>query len=236
VTIPGGAACAGSIGTLDDLVGCVLCLSEANVDCADALAAPGLKAYPAECRPAPTATPGGGGTPTPSPTPTAGGSAVCGNSVLEAGESCDDGNTANCDACPADCHAVPPDCPTPNPSATRHPQQIRVTGPTELGAAQICLSYPAGTVGFPGTGTIGGRLSGFAGSNNVVDFNNAVQVALLPAGSQSQFTFTLSFDRCPGAAAPDVLDFTCVTKDAADTLGNEIDPPTIVECGPVTAP
>jgi cysteine-rich repeat protein len=236
VAVPGGPVCAATIGTLDDLVGCVACLTEANVDCADFLTVPGLKAYPAECRPEPTATPGGGGTPTPSPTATSGGSAVCGNSVIEAGESCDDGNTVNCDTCPSDCHPVPTDCPTPNPSATRHPQQVRVTGPTELGAALVCLSYPAGKVGFPGTGAIGGRLSGFAGSNNVVDFNNAVQVALLPAGSQSQFTFTLSFDRCAGAPVPDVLDFTCVTKDASDTFGNALNPPTIVECTPTTTP
>ncbi len=226
VVVPGGSACASAIDDLDDLVACVRCLSEANVDCVDFAAVPGLEAYPSECRgseptPTPTATPGGGG-------------ATCGNGIPEAGELCDDGNTANCDACPADCQAPPADCA--GVQAARHDQQVRIQAPTELGAVQVCLSYPAGTVGLPGTGPVGGRLTGFAGSNNVVDFGNAAQIALLPAGAQSQFTFTLSFDRCNGAPVPLVTEFSCITKDASDPFGNDVIPPTIVECTPVAAP
>jgi cysteine-rich repeat protein len=171
-------------------------------------------------------------TPVPTATATPSGPS-CGDGVVEQGESCDDGNTSDCDTCPSDCHAVPSDCPTPA-ALSRHTQQIRITGPTELGAVQVCLKYPAGTVGLPGASTVTGRISGFAGSNNVVDFNNAAQIALLPAGSQSQFTLTLSLDRCVGAPVPPLTDFKCVTKDASDTLGNDLKPPTIVDCTPVT--
>jgi cysteine-rich repeat protein len=187
--------------------------------------------------PQPTLTPVATATATRTATPVPTGTAtpsgpVCGNKVVEQGEACDDGNTSDCDSCPSDCHAVPTDCPTPAVQS-RHSQQVRITGPTELGAVQVCLKYPVGTVGLPGTSTVAGRISGFAGSNNVVDFNNAAQIALLPAGSQSQFTLTLSLDRCVGAPVPPLADFTCVTKDASDTLGNDLKPPTIVECKPV---
>ncbi len=183
--------------------------------------------------PVPTATVTRTSTPVPTVTSTPSGPR-CGNGITEtaAGEACDDGNTNDCDACPSDCHAVPADCSAVQ--ATTYAQQVRVTAPTELGASQFCLKYPGGTVGLPGTGAVGGRISGFAGSNNVVDFGNAAQIALLPAGSQSTFTFTLTLDRCVGAPLPAVTQFSCVTKDASDTFGNTLNPPSIVQCTPVT--
>ncbi len=77
VTVPAGASrpavpCARPIGTLADLVFCVDCVTEFDVDCLDAARVPGLTTYPAECNPvAPTATPTSGPLATPTPTSTA---------------------------------------------------------------------------------------------------------------------------------------------------------------------
>lgn len=50
VTVPGGPSCANpAVDTLSELVDCLKCVTEFKVDCLDALAAPLVKAYPAEC-------------------------------------------------------------------------------------------------------------------------------------------------------------------------------------------
>jgi len=51
VTRPGGASCAQTISTLADLVECVDCVTEFEVDCMDAAAVPLLVEYPSECSP-----------------------------------------------------------------------------------------------------------------------------------------------------------------------------------------
>jgi hypothetical protein len=51
VTVPGGSACGGPIGSLDDLVGCVGCLAAFEIACADRAAVPAFASYPAECNP-----------------------------------------------------------------------------------------------------------------------------------------------------------------------------------------
>ena len=68
-TIPGGGpACGGPIATLVDIVECLDCMAEFQVDCAMQLMLPQYGAYPGECNPpSPTPTP----TPTPTLTPTA---------------------------------------------------------------------------------------------------------------------------------------------------------------------
>jgi hypothetical protein len=49
VSVPGGAACAGAIGTIADLADCVVCLAGHEAICADHAAAPGFVSYPSEC-------------------------------------------------------------------------------------------------------------------------------------------------------------------------------------------
>jgi hypothetical protein len=59
VDVPGGGSCAAPIGTLDDLAGCIGCIAEFSVDCADRVAVPAFATYPAECNPPPgTCSPG----------------------------------------------------------------------------------------------------------------------------------------------------------------------------------
>ncbi len=53
VTIPGGASCAGTINTLQELVDCVACVTEFKADCVEPLGAPTLESYPSECQATP---------------------------------------------------------------------------------------------------------------------------------------------------------------------------------------
>jgi hypothetical protein len=76
LTIPGGASCAQTVTTLADVVECVDCITEFNVDCTDRLAVPWGASYPGECNPG------------------------CGNGILEPGEICDGADSA---ACPGYC-------------------------------------------------------------------------------------------------------------------------------------
>jgi hypothetical protein len=51
VTPPGAPSCAHTITTLQDVVDCVDCVTEFEVDCAISVAVPALTAYPTECNP-----------------------------------------------------------------------------------------------------------------------------------------------------------------------------------------
>ncbi len=98
VTVPGGTACGGPVDDLQGLVSCVSCVTSFKADCTDAIAVPGLEAYPAACNANPEATPTSGPVdPTPTPTPV-----LCGNGSIDAGEDCDGSSAA---ACPGFCTA-----------------------------------------------------------------------------------------------------------------------------------
>jgi hypothetical protein len=57
VVVPGGASCAGAVGTLTALVDCVDCVTDFKADCVSALAVPTATSYPGECNaPPPTTT------------------------------------------------------------------------------------------------------------------------------------------------------------------------------------
>lgn len=81
VTPPGGTSCGGTVGTLQQLVNCVSCVTNYKADCVDRIASPSVDAYPDECS---------GGTPPPN----------CGNNVVEGSEVCDGTDDA---ACPGNC-------------------------------------------------------------------------------------------------------------------------------------
>ena len=96
VTVPGGSACGGSVGTLQQLVNCVDCVSDYQGECVDRLATPTIDTYPAECA---------GGTPPP----------TCGNNTVDQGEQCDGTSDAACPGqCSGMCQCAGP-CTLPNP-------------------------------------------------------------------------------------------------------------------------
>ncbi len=233
VGVPGGAACGRPVTTLDDLVACVACLTAFKSECTDRIAIPNLRGYAPECNPVGTPMPTPAGTPGPTATP------ACGNGVKEPGEDCDDGNTLNCDACPKDCQTshAPVQCAS---TTVRHAQPIHLVPPSGrlLAGALVCIDYPAGAVALPGTGSVptGGRVSGINAITSLNDFDNAVQLGFVATPGFSEATPTISFDLCTGAADPPATDFSCVVKQASDQNADLIDPPTLVECTPVTAP
>lgn len=51
VTLPGGASCARPINNLGDIVACVGCVTDYQVQCLDPLSVPTLQSYPTECSP-----------------------------------------------------------------------------------------------------------------------------------------------------------------------------------------
>ncbi len=100
VTVPGGSACGGTVGTLQQLVNCVDCVSDFKGECVDRLATPTIGSYPTECS----------GAPPPPPT--------CGNDALDAGEDCDGTSDAACPGlCTASCvcGGTGGPCTLPNP-------------------------------------------------------------------------------------------------------------------------
>jgi hypothetical protein len=148
---------------------------------------------------------------------------------LNIGEDCDDGNTDDCDSCPTSCHRAPFGCPT----AGRFTQQIHLVGPSggQFNAGSFCIRYPL-SVSLPGSGSVGGRVTGIPGGIPLLtDFNNAVAFGFVANPSQAEFTPIVSFDLCQGATGPPPTSFQCVVKDASDQ-GISIDP-AMIQCVPI---
>ena len=160
-------------------------------------------------------------TPTPSPTATATTvAAPCGNNVVEPGETCDDGNTLNGDACPSDCRIQ-----VCAPAGTMQTVAVSFSPPegVNVGSLTVLLQYPDGTVQIPGSGgdaSVGARItnkpSGFLVDGFDLDYALRIAVAGSRALSVGQI-FRVSFDRCNGSQAPVVTDFACSVEEAFDT-------------------
>jgi hypothetical protein len=139
-TIPGGAACAGTVTSLTDLVDCVDCINEYAVDCADRSAVPAfVPTYPAECNPVvgptptptvtdvPTETPTT--TPTPSPTPTESETPTPTATSTEATPTATETPTPTATSTEATPTATATETPTPTATAT--PTETVTPTPTE---------------------------------------------------------------------------------------------------------
>lgn len=157
---------------------------------------------------------------TPTPTPTVA-PAVCGNGVVEPGETCDDGNTVTnppSDRCPGDCTVL-----TCSPSSERFEVAVQLTAPRSVASIAVTIVYPDGTLQLPGTATdnsVGARLlnrpSGFLA--DWFDFDYAVRVALVGTRAlSSNLLFRIQFDVCRGATAPPRSALSCTVTEANDT-------------------
>jgi cysteine-rich repeat protein len=146
--------------------------------------------------------------------------AVCGDGVIASGETCDDGNTSNGDACPSDCTITV--C-TPDGSTRQVSVSFTVPAGSNVGSMTVRLQYPDGVVQIPGSGgdaSVGARVTnrpnGFL--VDVVDLNYALRVAI--AGSRALTVgqlFRVNFDNCVGAPPPALSAFECVVEDAFNT-------------------
>lgn len=99
-------------------------------------------------------------------------------------------------------------------------------------SALFCLHYPGARVGFPGTGGITQRLSGFVGQTSLNDLNGSAKVSLLGQKVLPELDVTVSFDSCPGATAPSPAEFSCKVISASNA-GTPVAPET-VDCAPIT--
>ncbi|MDX2168469.1 MAG: hypothetical protein SF182_15450 [Deltaproteobacteria bacterium] len=180
----------------------------------------------ATATPTPTHTIGVTATFTATATPTMG-SAVCGNGVLEPGETCQQ--------CAMDC--IVGAC---TPSATMVSFPIQFEGP--LGAqpttGTFLLGYKSNRVSIPGSGTatsVRQRVTYPAPLPNVASVNDldyALRIVVgRNAGLANGLLATVKFDTCNGAPAVTALDFAC-TVEACAGAGGAIEDCTCV----VTAP
>ncbi len=148
----------------------------------------------------------------------------CGNGIVDPGETCDDGNTVNGDACPASC--VIQSC-TVNTS-THQTVSLHLTTPPGVivGGLTLLLDYPEGKVRMPTT----------TPGTNVLDTPNDQTYELKDALIDSTGTdgipangagpmLQVMFDGCQGQALPVASDYTntCTIIDAADENGGTID-------------
>jgi len=162
-------------------------------------------------------------TPTESPTPPEG----CGDGVVDipGGETCDDGNTVEGDACPANCRIA-----TCEASGATVDLDINyATDPaTNVSAIQLFLRYPDGVVGIPGRNNDGPVLERVSSTNFAITPNDrdyALNFVLLDPsffGPEMGTAVTVTFDLCTGAEVPSAADFRCDLESVSDPTPSEI--------------
>ncbi len=161
---------------------------------------------------------------------------VCGDSIVEEGETCDDGNTLDGDSCPSNCRIEP--C---TPTTSTRTFSVSVTPPNgvTLGGATLFVDYPEGKVDLAGHGndslvvqSITGVPAGILAIPNDRDYGLTEVLASLSSSIPAGKLFTLTVSDCQGAVTATPADFKCTVEDAANTLGNTVNG---VTCS-VTAP
>jgi cysteine-rich repeat protein len=147
---------------------------------------------------------------------------LCGDGVVQVGETCDDGNTVNddgigpADFCPSDCSVGP--CTA---SGTRS-VTVNFNAPSSVVGMTIVLTYDDTKVRIPGQfadAAVQARLSSTAFSFTPNDLNYALRNVLLDssfAGVSSGAAFQVQFDACEGGGAPTAGDFSCVVAEATN--------------------
>jgi cysteine-rich repeat protein len=152
-------------------------------------------------------------------------SALCGNGVVDTGESCDDGNHSDNDACPADC-VIDPCTPLGGSDRTA---QVTFSAPAAIASATVLVDYPEGAVSIPGSGgsVPGGIITNppAGTSTSVNDFDHAVRIIVAGAfnfGTSGPLV-RIHFEDCSGAPAPGAQSFTCTVLSAEDAVATPVD-------------
>jgi cysteine-rich repeat protein len=148
----------------------------------------------------------------------------CGSGVTLAPETCDDGNTANTDACPSDCTI---DTCTPA-AATDKRWVLSYTSSKTLASLSVFIDYPEDKVTLPGSGgTTPPALLEFDQFNNSLgsnDFDHGIgaNVTSLSATDIGPDPLAIHFEDCQVAGDPVGGDFACTVLGAADPLGKAV--------------
>ena len=159
---------------------------------------------------------------TPVPTTTPGGPAVCGDGVIEAPETCDDGdkNGTPGDNCPSTCAIAT--CQSTMPPVIFNVDVLIEAPAGTIGALNVFLSYPDAEIFLPGSGADASHVitnlpdDAFSPVENDVNWGVSV-VAVGPGGltlGDNNRFFTAQFTRCKEAGVPTAGDFACVVEDA----------------------
>ncbi|HUI24589.1 MAG TPA: hypothetical protein VL403_00790 [Candidatus Kryptonia bacterium] len=181
-----------------------------------------LNGCPSGSTPTPTVTTAPSATQTPPP--------GCGNGVVDfnLGETCDDGNTVDGDACPANCRIA--SCTAAGTTLTVHVNFAPPAG-SDVAGLTVFLRYPDGVVRIPGMAnddqvqnSITDLPDGAFSTPNDLDYALRLVIFTTDQSSlQPGLLFTVQFDRCQGAAAPTAADFHCTVESAADADGKSVD-------------
>src|SRR5262249_9087213 len=139
----------------------------------------------------------------------------CGNGTIDAGESCDDGNTTFADDCPSDFRLGDILHCTPSPQI----QTVAISvNRADLGGIQLILDYPEGEVDLAGFGfDATAAFSGYQGGLTALDFGHAVRV-LNAAGFElgTPFISNVEMHTCPGHPLPTAAPYPCIGEIAFD--------------------
>jgi cysteine-rich repeat protein len=151
--------------------------------------------------------------------------AVCGNGKIEAGETCDDGNTKDGDSCPSNCRIE--QCI--ETSATRRFTVFLEGQPeTDVQGITVFVRYPESKISIPSGGSdepvkrsISDTPPDLLQVPNDLDYGlREVMVGTKPFHPGR--LFTIEFRDCQGATPPAASDLQCTIEDAADPAGTSI--------------
>jgi hypothetical protein len=171
------------------------------------------------------------------PAPTSAPPASCGNGLLDADETCDDGNNTEDDVTAGtDVDRCPYNCAIASCAGATMTVELDVNlcipEGVELGGATLLLRYPDAAVGIPGSGAsslVEARLLNILDDPFVSITPNDLDYALrsavfsvdllpIPTGR----IFTVQFDVCPEQTVPDRSAFRCLVKNASDINGSAV--------------
>jgi cysteine-rich repeat protein len=153
----------------------------------------------------------------------------CGNGNTNAGETCDDGNDSDNDACPSDCRIDACTALT-----TQRFVSVRFAPPEGglVAGLTMLLDYPEGSVDLPGnattfpSGTISGVPPGAFVSVNDLNFGGKGHAARITVGAGAALppgqVVRLRFNDCQGATVPPASAFPCAVLTASDPFLNAV--------------
>ena len=158
------------------------------------------------------------------------GAPVCGNSSIDPGETCDDGNRSGdtgvgaADSCPADC-AIATCSISGTSTATVN---ISAPGGESIVSATILLYYDDAVLQIPGSNNDAQVQAAVQGAGffsiTAFDVNYALRTVAIDAtltGESSGPVMTIDYNECGGAAAS--ADFNCFVIDAGDDSFASVD-------------
>jgi cysteine-rich repeat protein len=168
------------------------------------------------------------------PTTTTTDAGICGDGIIDPGETCDDGSDTGSvgDPCPADC--VIERCTAVPGSARKFDVTFAPPAGQQIADITVAVDYPDGRVSIPGSGdnpsvvaSITKLPLGHSSTPDDLDWELLEAIAGASAITPGRL-FEITFQDCACAAPPTAGDFTCLVVAASDPLGNPVSPDSIV--------